>query len=98
MPAARHIQLDSTQMEALEHLYRETKNADLRTRCQMILLWGRGHTASEISETTLFDQDTVLFWFDRYEADGIAGLEDRPRSGRPSKSGRALSPGSAGSG
>ncbi len=75
-------------VEALEQLYRQTKDADVRTRCQMVLLSARGRSAVEIAELTLFDQDTVLFWFDRYEADGLAGLEDRPRSGRPPKSGR----------
>jgi transposase len=88
MPPARYIHLNATEVEALEQLYRQTTNADIRTRCQMVLLSARGRSTVEIAELTLFDQDTVLFWFDRYEADGLAGLEDRPRSGRPPKSGR----------
>jgi transposase len=51
----------------------------------MILLSAQGHGAAEIARLTFFDQDTVLFWFDRYEADGLDGLQDRPRSGRPPK-------------
>lgn len=88
MPPARFLQLSAPAVKALEQLYRETKDADVRTRCQMILLSTRRRSTVEIAELTLFDQDTVLFWFDRYEADGLAGLEDRPRSGRPPKSGR----------
>jgi transposase len=86
MPPARYICLSPTAVETLERLYRQTKDADVRTRCQMILLSGRGRSAAEIAELTLFDQDTVLYWFDRYEADGLPGLEDRPRPGRPPKS------------
>ena len=85
MPPARYIQLTPTQKNALRQLYRRTAKADVRSRCQMILLSGQGHSAAEIAELTFFDQDTVLFWFDRYEADGLVGLEDRPRSGRPPK-------------
>ena len=69
----------------MRHLYRRTDNADLRSRWQMILLSAQGHSAAEIAELTFLDQDTVLFWFDRYEADGLARLQDYPRSGRPPK-------------
>jgi transposase len=51
----------------------------------MILLSAQGRSVAEIAELTFFDQDTVLFWFDRYEADGLDGLRDHPRSGRPPK-------------
>ena len=85
MPPARYIQLTPARDAALRHLYRRTDNADVRSRCQMILLSAQGHSAAEIAQLTFFDQDTILFWFDRYEADGLDGLQDRPRSGRPPK-------------
>lgn len=85
MPPARYIRLMPSQDAALRDLYRRTGNADVRSRCQMILLSAQGHSTVEIARLTFFDQDTVLFWFDRYEADGLDGLEDRPRSGRPPK-------------
>jgi transposase len=85
MPPARYVQLTPAQESALKHLYRQTADADLRSRCQMILLSAQGHTTVQIAEFTFFDQDTVLFWFDRYEAEGLSGLYDRPRSGRPPK-------------
>ena len=85
MPPARYIQLAEAQQTALRGLYRSTDDADVRSRCQMILLSGQGYSAAEIGRLTFFDQDTVLFWFDRYEADGLEGLQDRPRSGRPPK-------------
>ena len=85
MASARYIKLTPAQDVALRHLYRRTDNADVRSRCQMILLSAQGHSAVEIAGLTFFDQDTVLFWFDRYEAAGLDGLQDRPRSGRPPK-------------
>lgn len=86
MRPGRFIQLNEQQREALRQLYRQTKDADLRSRCQMLLLSAAGHRVGEIADLTLFDENSVLFWFDRYEAEGLAGLEDRPKSGRPPKS------------
>ena len=86
MHPSRYINVTrDDEQTALRQLYRQTKDADLRTRCQMILLSAGGHPVAEIAELTLFDENSVLYWFDRYEAAGLAGLEDRPQSGRPSK-------------
>jgi transposase len=52
----------------------------------MILLSNQGHSVAEIAQLTFFDEDTVLYWFDRYEAENLKGLEDRPHSGRPPQS------------
>ena len=87
MPEARYVQsLSTAEQKALRALYRGTHNVDVRTRCQMILLSAREYGVSEIAAVTLFNEDSVLYWLDRYEREGLQGLEDRPRSGRPSKS------------
>ena len=87
MPTARQIQtLPDEERKALEILYRKTNDADIRTRCQMILFSSKGYSVAEIAKLTLFEEDAVLYWFNRYETDKLKGLEDRPRSGRPPKS------------
>jgi transposase len=91
MPPARYVHaLTPEEQQALQRLYRQTDEADTRSRCQMILLSAAGHSTAQIAILTFFDQDSVLFWLDRYEAEGLDGLEDRPRAGRPSKSGRRI--------
>jgi transposase len=86
MYPSRHVTLTTDdERGALRQMYRETADANLRTRCQMILLSAGGHSVTEIAGLTFFDENSVLYWFDRYEATGLAGLEDRPRSGRPPK-------------
>ena len=82
--------LSTEEQQALRELYRQTDEADVRTRCQMILMSVQGHTVAEIAEWTIFDQDSVLYWFDRYEAENLKGLQDRPRPGRSPKSGSGL--------
>lgn len=82
--------LTDEETTALRQRYRQTDSADMRTRCHMILLSAQKHTVSEIAELLCYDQDAVLYWLDRYEAENLAGLEDRPRCGRPPKRGCVL--------
>ena len=82
MPSARFVRsLSTVELDQLHQLYRRTDSADLRTRCQMVLLSAQRRAVAEIAAWTFFGEDTVLYWIDRYEQDGLAGLEDRPRSG-----------------
>jgi transposase len=78
--------LSQEEQKALRELYRRTDKADVRTRCQMILLSSEEYAVREIADLTLFNEDSILYWFNRYEQDGLSGLEDRPRSGRRPKS------------
>ena len=82
--------LSDEELVALRQRYRQTDSADMRTRCQMILLSAQGHTVSKIAETLFYGEDAVLYWLARYEAENLAGLEDRPRCGRPPKRGCVL--------
>lgn len=87
MPEARYVRcLSEAEQKALRELYRDTQNADVRTRCQMVLLSAQEYRVSEIADLTLFNEDSVLYWLDRYESQGLSGLEDRPRTGRRPKS------------
>ncbi len=76
---------------AVQQLYRQTNNADLRTHAQIVLLSADGHTVQEIATLTYFGEDTILYWLDRYEQQGLSGLEVLPGSGRPPKSGTSRS-------
>ena len=79
------MQLMSAQNAALRRLYRRTDNADVSSRCQMLLLSAQGQSAAKVAVLNFYDQDTVLFWFDRYEVDGLKRLQDHPPSGRRPK-------------
>jgi transposase len=91
MPAPRFVRpLDATELAVLQERYRTTNDADERSRCQMLLFSARGKSVPESAELTLFDDDTVLDWLNRYDAEGLAGMASKPRSGRPPKSRYAL--------
>jgi transposase len=75
--------LSSKEIQQLEQLYRDTKDADVRTRCDMILLSNQGLSPPEIAHRVRFSRETVARFIKRYNEEGIAGLADKPRSGRP---------------
>src|SRR5690349_14482914 len=54
-------------------------------RAHMVLLSDRGFTVPQIAAIPACGQDVVPTWLHRYEQQGVAGLEDAPRSGRPPK-------------
>jgi transposase len=54
-----------------------------RIRATIIVLAARGRTNNQIADQTRTHVDTVRRWRDRFAAQGIAGLADRKRSGRP---------------
>jgi transposase len=67
----------------LEQLHRETDVADVRSRCDMILWSSDGLSPSQIARLTRFSRDTVVRFIKRYEAEGLTGLFNKPRSDRP---------------
>jgi hypothetical protein len=78
--------LSPEQLDALEKLYRTTREARLRTRAQMVLLAAeRRLTAAEIAEIVRGSEETVRRWLKRYLAEGVEGLRDVPHPGAPRK-------------
>ena len=57
--------------------------AGLAQRARIVLLAEEGVGTNEIVERVGVSKPTVIAWKKRYAAEGIAGLEDRPKPGRP---------------
>jgi transposase len=75
--------LSDKEIQKLEHLYRDTRDADVRTRCDMILLSGQGLSPPRIAQRVRFSRSTVVRFIKRYNQEGIDGLINKPRPGRP---------------
>jgi transposase len=73
MPAEQHTEL----ITALHGPWRTA------TRMVIVVLSAAGWSASEIADLLQYDPATVRRWIARHQAEGLAGLPDRPRSGRP---------------
>ena len=52
-------------------------------RAHFVLLSDKDKSVPEIAELMDYSAETVYSWLERYRAEGIGGLEDDPRSGRP---------------
>jgi transposase-like protein len=57
-------------------------------RAKIVLLSAEGRTAAEIAERLDCTDKSVHKWRRRFAEEGIAGLDERPRTGRP----RSFSP------
>ena len=83
------IRLDGLSAEALAELdraYRGSPDARLRIRALMVLLAAeQGLVAAQIAALVRLHEETVRRWLLRYQAEGLAGLEDSPRCGAPAK-------------
>jgi len=76
--------LSQAQQVELETLYRTTKDPRLRTRAQMVLLSAeQSLKVPEIARIVREGEVTVQRWLKRYLAEGLEGLKDAPRPGRP---------------
>ena len=75
--------LSEEEIRVLERLHRTTNDADVRSRCDMILWSNEGLSPPEIAERVRFSRQTVVRYIKRYEAEGLDGLFTKPRSGRP---------------
>jgi transposase len=70
-----------------EELVRLTRSwsvrAGLAQRARIVLLAADGVSNTAIADRVGVSRPTVIGWRERYQANGIVGLEDQPRSGRP---------------
>jgi transposase len=57
----------------------------LVTRARIVLAAADGAGTNEIVERLGVSKPTVIAWRKRYAAEGIGGLDDRPKSGRPKR-------------
>jgi transposase len=70
--------------ERLQALTRSSRApAGLAQRARIVLLAAEGESNTAIADRVGVSRPTVIGWRERYQAKGIAGLEDEARSGRP---------------
>lgn len=85
MRNTQHLRAVSTEERAaLEKLARaRTEEARLVERATLILALADGDRPSHVATRLGLSRMTVYTWLARFNADGLAGLRDRTRSGRP---------------
>ena len=76
----------SLSREELETLYRNESHARLRERLLLVLkVDGDGMIPAQVAKELHRSRTWTSDWLARYHKEGVDGLENRPKSGRPSK-------------
>ena len=82
MPAARPIR-DDIAAEALRRLARRERNGRVASRLLGLAHALEGMDRGEAARLAGMDRQTLRDWVIRFNAEGVEGLRDRPKSGRP---------------
>jgi transposase len=82
-PPPLRVRLDPAAQAELERRYQATRDAETRTRYQMVLLNGQGHTPSQIATLVRRSPDTVRRVLKRYLAGGPDAVPHRAHPGQP---------------
>src|ERR1700693_1692285 len=84
MPLTVDVEVPPRDREVLASWVRSPAiRAGLAQRARIVLLAADGAGTNEIVRRTGVSKPTVIAWKRRYAAEGIGGLEDRPKPGRP---------------
>ncbi len=85
-PANRFIKkLTKRQIQQLEAKKDRGATPRIRHRAHAILLSHQGTSVIELVQIFQTNRTTISQWLDRWEAEGLDGLADKPRPGSPSK-------------
>jgi putative transposase len=69
----------------LELLYFKEKDPKIKERLLMVIHIKEGHTTREVSKIVKRSFKTVAIWINRFNKDGLEGLKNKPKPGKPPK-------------
>jgi len=82
-PPTLRVTLDQVAQAELERRYDTTRDAETRTRYQMVLLNAKGQTPPRIAQLVRCSPDTVRRVLRRYLSGGPDAVPHRPHPGQP---------------
>jgi Winged helix-turn helix len=83
MPSSAIVVSDQDRAMLQSWTRSSTVSAGQRERAEIVLAVADGAGVSGAARTLGVSRPTVIKWRDRFATDGLAGLADLPRSGRP---------------
>lgn len=78
-------QLKRKELAAIERAMRQDKRAEVRQRATVIRLLHLGHKPEAVAEQQMVSVPTIYNWHRLWREQGIEGLGNKPKTGRPSK-------------
>jgi transposase len=80
-----HYTLSDEELVALEEAINHAPEAAVRQRAIAIRLLHLGQTPEQAAHAVMVTSNTIYAWHKRWRENGVAGLRDGQRSGRPTK-------------
>lgn len=80
-----NFELTEEQRGALEGAINSDERAEGRQRAIAVRLLGLGYHPEQVAAMVMNKANTVYGWHRRHRIEGLEGLADKPRSGRPRK-------------
>ena len=85
MPKALSYQLTEAGLREIVEAIKHDKRPEVRQRAMGLRLLHEGESPKEVAEFLDVSQPTVYDWHHRWQREGLEGLANRPKSGRPMK-------------
>ena len=89
MPKKINYKLSEQSRKELDQAIRKEPDLRLRQRVRIILLLDEGYKHPQVARLLSIKVSQVYWWHKRWREEGLSGLSDRPRSGRPLSGGEA---------
>ena len=77
--------LKRKELAKIERAMRQDKRAEVRQRATAVRLLHLGHKPEAVAEQQMVSVPTIYNWHKLWRAQGIEGLANKPKTGRPSK-------------
>ena len=79
--------LTPEELKNIKQHMKTAKDSQSRPRAHAIWLSHQGYRVDEIAKILDRHRNAVVSWFERFESQGLVGLQDQPRSGRRPRAG-----------
>ena len=83
MPKQINFRLNDTELSTIEESLRRSESAREVKRATAIRMLHFGQKPEQVAEVLAVSLPTIYGWFQRFRAEGEAGLDHHPKSGRP---------------
>ena len=77
--------LTDEQLASVEYTMNHLPLSEVRQHATAIRLLHLGHKPEAVAEMVAVAASTIWAWHRRYRAEGLTGLANKPKSGRPTK-------------
>jgi len=83
MPKQVEFRLKETELSIIEESLKRSESTRVVKRATALRMLHLGQKPEQVSEVLSVSLPTIYGWFHRFRAEGEAGLDHQPRSGRP---------------